>query len=121
MCLRCSQRGIMNQEYKIVEFRIDLDNQNRSVFLPVGAQILEVYYEVRSIDYSWIAQIGSIDKLQAFNRIKRLRARGYTEMEIVEILNNHRLAHIPLKCLDGDVRLVINALVPALKPKGKYA
>lgn len=103
-----------NKEHIISSFVVD----DERVSLPEGAQILGVYYEAISKDRSIIAPIGDIHQLNEFRQVKGELERGNSE---VYLKLRDDMARIPYGCFLGDVRMVIKALVPAPKPKGKYA
>lgn len=112
----------MNQEYKIVTFRIDLKEYDKSVFLPVGALILEVYYEALRPDMSMVYLIGGLDRLILFRALKDEMENLISEHTAEEIFGTRMgLLAMPDPRKFTEIRMVIKALVPAPKQKGKYA
>lgn len=112
----------MKQEYKIMDFVMDLEQQDKRVFLPVGAQILEVYYVATDPARSMICPIGGRDRLILFTELKNEFKDNppWVLSDSVERLHCRSFG-FPNPLIYTEIRMVIKALVPAPKPKGKYA
>lgn len=115
----------MNQEYHIKSFVIDLKDQDKSVFLPPGAQILEVSYEVLTRGMDMVLRIGGQDRLALFMALRYRLSWGVDWEARKDILEEAGFQDLEFCQYDPKIftetRMVIKALVPAPKPKGKYA
>lgn len=113
----------MIQEYKITDIVIDLKDMDKSVFLPTDAKILEVNYQV--VFLSIVYQIGGVDRLTLFRALEHrvsLCADWECRKKLLEEAGFRDLGFCQYDpSIFKETRMVIKALVPVPKPKGKYA